>query len=78
MFTSAAHPFESTVGTLHSFNVMLLPTQTTPMILLYAGEPMKKNEYKLSSVPQWTPTGKQTVQTQRSSNNDGVCSIPHL
>jgi len=42
MFTSAAHPFESTVRTLHSFNVTLLPAQTTPMILLYAGEPMKK------------------------------------
>ena len=77
MFTSAAHPFES-MGTLHSFNVMLLPAHTTPMTLLYAGEVMKKKEFETSSVPQWTLTGKQTVQTQRSSNNDGVCSIPHL
>ena len=47
MFTSAAHPFESTVGTLHSFNIMLLPAQTTPMTLLYAGELMKETNLKL-------------------------------
>jgi len=52
MFTSAAHSFESTVGTLHSLNVTLLPTQTTPMTLLYAGEPMKKTNSKLSVLPQ--------------------------
>jgi len=47
MFTSAAHSFESIVGTLHSFNVMLLPAHTTPMTLLYAGELMKKTNLKL-------------------------------
>jgi len=47
MFTSAAHPFESTVGTLHSLNVTLLPAHTTPMTLLYAGEPPKKPNSKL-------------------------------
>jgi len=72
-FTSAAHPFQSTVGTLH-------PVHTTPMILLYAGEPMKKTNLRLQLFPQWTPTGEQTVKIRRrrSSDNDGVCSIPRL
>jgi len=43
MFTSAAYSFESVVGTLHSFNVMLLPAHTTPMTLLYVGELMNRN-----------------------------------